>query len=58
MQAAKQESIQSSFASSTSVAAAEDEPQVAIYFFGDAFTSPFDVHTLNQAQKDNGIMSP
>ena len=35
-----------------------DEPQVAIYYFGDSFSSPFDVHKLNQQQKDNGILSP
>ena len=34
------------------------EPKVAIYFFGDAFCSPFDLSQLSQQTTENGIIMP
>ena len=39
-------------------ASINEEPSIAIYYFGDAFTSPFNILDLSQNQKENGILTP
>ena len=34
------------------------KPQIAVYFFGDAYSSPFDLNDMPQQQKDHGFLSP
>ena len=34
------------------------ESQVALYYFGDAFSSPFDISLMSLSQTDHGILVP
>ena len=35
-----------------------DKTQIVVYFFGDAYSSPFDLNDMSQQQKDHGFVSP